>query len=93
MPLSRRELRHAVTRARNARIAELRDDRMPLRLELHPLTWEDVLLDSDPAETEAVPWAPGSDRTFYGIHVLPTQMVQVGEVDILWPPDPQPGAS
>ena len=81
--LTRRELRHAIMRRRNARINESRDDRLPVQITLHPDTWDDVRLDGDPAEQASVYF--GDPDHFGGIPVQGNPRLPYGEIELTWP--------
>lgn len=83
--LSRRTVRHALLRARNTRIAEFRDDRMPRELHMHPDTLSELLVDGDPFERHLVDF---EGKTLMGVVIVRDQSLPVGEVRIVWPPVP-----
>jgi hypothetical protein len=83
--LTRRNLRHHVMRRRNARIAETRDQAMPLALRMNPDTLTELLLDGDPAEQHTLDF---EGREFIGIPVLTDPAMGYGDIAIDWPPLP-----
>lgn len=90
--LSRRSVRHAIMRARNARVAELGPqggDPMPLLLVMHPLTLAELLMDSDPAERHLIDF---EGKAFMGVPILEDDRMSIGDVAIRWPaPRPASG--
>lgn len=79
---SRRELRHLIIRRRNDRIASDRDDRLPVRLWMHPDTLSDLLTDDDAAERWVLDF---EGREFMGVPVVERPDMAVGLVDVDWP--------
>lgn len=85
--LTRRGLRHALIRRRNARIAGFRlDDSWPLVLRMSSETRSAVLVDGDPAEQGTVDF---EGRLFMGIPILVDEALGFGDVAVDWPPSPR----
>ena len=80
--LSRKALRHMLVRRRNERIAELRDDRWPLRLVMAPETLEELLVDSDPLEQRTLDF---EGWEFAGIPLSTRAGMERGLVAVDWP--------
>lgn len=80
---ARRELRHALMRRRNERIAaDQHADGMPVALVMAPTTREELLLDNDPAEAFAIDF---EGREFLGIPLLEVDTLEHGVVEVRWP--------
>lgn len=81
--VSRRELRHALMRRRNERIAADRHaDGMPVVLRMHPDTAWALLADPDPNERFTV---DDEGRTFLGIPIQTHPEVVLWAVEVDWP--------
>jgi hypothetical protein len=81
--LSRRHVRHAIIRAVNARVAELRDDRRPVLLVMARSTFDELLIDSDPNEQWTMDF---EGRQFTGIPVAVAEVgLEPGVVQMRWP--------
>ena len=80
--LTRRAVRHHLVRLRNTRIAELRDTRWPIALMMHPATFEELLIDSDPAEHHTIDF---EGTEFMGIPLITDERRPVGDIAVQWP--------
>lgn len=85
--VSRRNVRHALMRAHNRRVGELRDDRWPLALHACRRTVDELLLDGDPAEAQTV---DSLGMRFLGIPLEVDPRLAAGEFTVVWPPTPVP---
>lgn len=82
--LTRRNLRHALIRHRNDRIARERtDDSWPLLLRMRDETLTELLMDPDPGEARTFDF---EGREFLGIPVLVDDQLAPGEIALDWPP-------
>lgn len=90
--VSRRNLRHLITRRRNERIAELRDDRWPLTIYCHVDTQRELIVDGDPTEAHTITDIEGKE--FMGIPLVGTYTddagVGPGQFAVVWPTTPPP---
>lgn len=80
--LSRRSVRHALVRARNARVVADRDERYPLLLAMSNDTLSELLVDADPHEAHVLDF---EGREFMGIPILTDDDLERGLVEIRWP--------
>jgi hypothetical protein len=80
--VSRRAVRHELIRRRNERIAELRDDRWPLMLYMHPRTLDELLMDPDPAEASVIDF---EGREFMRIPLVGDPALEPGVFRLQWP--------
>lgn len=80
--LSRKTVRHQLIRARNARIAEHRDDRWPMQLHMSTETLSELLLDGDPDEQHTLDF---EGFEFMGIPIEYDARLDPGVVAIVWP--------
>lgn len=81
--LTVRELKHALMRSLNTRVAEQHDRRHPLALHMHPLTREDLMIDQVAPEDQYV--YDFLNDTFLRIPVVGDPRVPHGEVQVQWP--------
>jgi hypothetical protein len=81
--LTRRAVRHHLMRLRNARVAELRDERMPEHLTMHPDTLAELQMDGDRDEQHTLDF---EGRQFMGIPLVTDDRLEVGDIAVAWPP-------
>lgn len=86
--VSRRALRHHLLRLRNGRVAQLRDDRLPVLITAHPDTISEVLMDSDPHERHTVDF---EGKAFMGVPLLGDARLEAGVFEVRWPEGPPAG--
>lgn len=81
--LTRKAVRHAILRARNARVvADERDARMPLALHMHPNTLTELLVDSDPSERDTLDF---EGLQIIGIPIQTDPRLEPGVFRLQWP--------
>lgn len=83
--VTRRALRHVITRRRNERIAELRDEAWPLYLVMHPDTRSEILIDDDPDEQRTIDF---EGKAFMSIPIITDPSVELGLFELQWPEAP-----